>query len=225
MKKIIIIGGHGDGIVLASSIEDLRLSGANIMFLGFLNDHENKDSEISELPVLGSSADASSFMDDKDIFFMTAILKVKKNYDRSHRIDKLNIPPHKYFTLFHPHATVSKKAQVGYDTFIGPHANIMPNSIIGNHCSFRSSASVGHDCIIQDYSYMGPNSTLSGRVKVCKGVHIGPNASVREGVTLGSFSVIGIGAVVLNDIPDFAVTIGCPAKVKYFLKGDKNIIE
>ena len=115
-----------------------------------------------------------------------------------------NIPSHKYFTLVHPHATVSTKAKIGYDTFIGPQVNVMPNAIIGNHCSFRASANIGHDCFIDNYSYMGPNSTLSGRVNVKKGVHIGPNASVREKVTLGSFCTIGMGSVVLKNIPEDA---------------------
>jgi acetyltransferase EpsM len=61
---------------------------------------------------------------------------------------------------------------------------------------------------------MGPNSNLSGRSSLGDGVHIGPNASILDGVKLGDYCVIGMGSVVLKDVPDFAIAFGNPAKVK-----------
>lgn len=214
MKRIIIVGGHGDGIVIASALEDLRASGRKVMPYGFLNDHELQGTLIGGLPVLDKIDNAEEFLDEKDIFFIAALLKAKESYERSKRIESMRIPHERFFTLIHPQATVSKKTKIGSGTFIGPHANIMPNAVIGNHCSFRASANIGHDCMIGDFCYMGPNSTLSGRVRLGDGVHIGPNASILERVQLGDYCVIGIGSVVLKNVPDFAIAFGNPAKVQ-----------
>jgi acetyltransferase EpsM len=218
LKRIIILGGHGDGVVIASALEDLRAFDKSVVLYGFLNDFEPPGTKIADFPVLNKIENAKKFLGQKDIFFISALLKPKESYERSQKIEKLMIPLERYYTLIHPQATVSKAAKVGNGTFVGPHANIMPNAFIGNHCSFRASANVGHDCILGNYCYMGPNSSLSGRVKLGNGVHIGPNASVIEGVQIGSYSVIGIGSVVLKNIPDFSIAFGCPAKVKAYIK-------
>jgi acetyltransferase EpsM len=218
LKKIIILGGRGDGIVIASALQDLRAFDRDIIPYGFLNDIEPPGTKIAELPVLDKIENAKNFLTEPDIYFISAILKAKEGYARSQKIEKLMIPLERYYTLKHPQATVSKAAKVGHGTFVGPHANIMPNAIIGNHCSFRAGANVGHDCVLGSYCYMGPNSTISGYAKLGNGVHIGPNACVLDGVKIGSYSVIGIGSVVLKDIPDFAIAFGNPAEVKSIIQ-------
>ena len=214
MKRVIILGGHGDGVVIASSLDDLRASGEGVVPYGFLNDHEPQGTFIGDLPVLGQIDEAYKFLDEKDIFFIAALLKAKESYDRAKRVKGLMIPLERFLTLIHPQATVSTRAKIGVGTFVGPHVNIMPNAVIGNHCSFRASANVGHDCVIGDFCYMGPNSTLSGRARLGNGVHIGPNASVLDKVELGNYCLIGMGSVVLKSVPDFSIAFGNPAKVQ-----------
>lgn len=214
MKRILILGGQGDGVVIASALQDLRDFDREIIPYGFLNDFEPPGTKIADLPVLDKIENAIKFVGQKDIYFISALLKPKQSYERSQKIEKLMIPLERYYTLIHPQATVSKAAKVGKGTFVGPHANVMPGATIGNHCSFRAGANVGHDCIIGNYCYMGPNSNVSGRVKLGDGVHIGPNASVLDRVNIGSYSVIGIGSVVVKDIADFMIAFGNPAEVR-----------
>jgi acetyltransferase EpsM len=140
-------------------------------------------------------------------------LKVKESHIRSKKVKELPIPIERFYTLIHPLAAVSRKAVVGYGTFIGPHVTVMPNTTIGNHCSFRASASIGHDCKVHDFCYMGPNSTLAGHVTLEEGVHIGPNACVHGKVTLGAYAVAGMGTMVLKDLPSRVVSFGNPAKI------------
>ena len=54
-------------------------------------------------------------------------------------------------------------------------------------------------------------------------VWIGYNALIIEGVKIGNGAVIGAGAVVTKDIPDFAVAVGTPAKVIKFRFGENEI--
>lgn len=52
-----------------------------------------------------------------------------------------------------------------------------------------------------------------GPICVGNNVHIGNNAIIMPGVTIGSNCIIGCGAVVIKDIPDNSVAVGVPAKV------------
>ena len=45
------------------------------------------------------------------------------------------------------------------------------------------------------------------------GADIGMNASILPGVRVGQHAIVGAGAVVTHDVPDYAVVAGVPARV------------
>jgi acetyltransferase-like isoleucine patch superfamily enzyme len=49
-------------------------------------------------------------------------------------------------------------------------------------------------------------------LKIARGVHIGLNASVRENLTLGECSSLAMGGVLVNDMKDYEIWAGVPAK-------------
>lgn len=52
-----------------------------------------------------------------------------------------------------------------------------------------------------------------GKVTVKQNAWIGMNVTICPGVTIGKYAVVGAGAVVTKDVPDYAVVAGVPAKV------------
>jgi acetyltransferase-like isoleucine patch superfamily enzyme len=50
-------------------------------------------------------------------------------------------------------------------------------------------------------------------VRICAGADIGVNAIVLPGVTVGREAIVGAGAVLTEDVPDFATVAGVPARV------------
>ena len=52
-----------------------------------------------------------------------------------------------------------------------------------------------------------------GKVTIKKNAWLGMNVTVCPGVTIGRYAVVGAGAVVTKDVPDYAVVAGVPAKV------------
>lgn len=56
-----------------------------------------------------------------------------------------------------------------------------------------------------------------GKVHIKKNAWIGMNVTVCPGVTIGAYAVVGAGAVVTKDVPDYAVVAGVPAKVIRYL--------
>lgn len=53
-----------------------------------------------------------------------------------------------------------------------------------------------------------------GSIVVGNDVWIGERAMIMDGVTIGDGAIIGAGAVVGSNVPDYAVMIGNPARVK-----------
>jgi acetyltransferase-like isoleucine patch superfamily enzyme len=56
-------------------------------------------------------------------------------------------------------------------------------------------------------------SNVSKPVTIKQGAWIGINATILSGVTIGRNSVVGAGAVVVNDVPDYTIVGGIPANV------------
>jgi acetyltransferase EpsM len=71
---------------------------------------------------------------------------------------------------------------------------------------------------MDEYSSIATNSVVGAHVHIGKGVHIGSNATIREKIRIGDYSFVGMGSVVIEDVPDYAVVVGNPAKVLRFNK-------
>jgi acetyltransferase EpsM len=52
---------------------------------------------------------------------------------------------------------------------------------------------------------------------VGEGTQVGTGASIIPGVKIGKWASIGAGAVIVEDVPDFAVVVGNPGKIIKYL--------
>jgi acetyltransferase-like isoleucine patch superfamily enzyme len=55
-------------------------------------------------------------------------------------------------------------------------------------------------------------SSIAGAVHIGKNTFMGMSSAVKEGVSIGAWSIIGMGSVVCNDIPEETVAAGNPAR-------------
>lgn len=62
---------------------------------------------------------------------------------------------------------------------------------------------------------------LCKKIVIKKGAWIGAGASIMPGVTVGKYAIVGAGAIVTKDVPDYSVVVGIPAKVIKTLEKDK----
>lgn len=113
---------------------------------------------------------------------------------------------------------VSSRAITFPDLVCGDNAFIMENAVlqprvrIGNHVTIWSGAHVAHHSVIGDNAFLAPRVALAGRVTVGEGSFLGINATVRDHVRIGRRCVVGAGAVVLADTPDFTL-LGATAAI------------
>lgn len=116
-------------------------------------------------------------------------------------------------TLIHPSALISPTASLGKGTLIFHAARVQAETVIGDGVILNTGASVDHDCHIGDYVHVAPNVTLCGFVTVGEGANIGAGSIVIPGKRIGKWATLGAGTVVIDDIPDYATAVGCPARI------------
>lgn len=118
-------------------------------------------------------------------------------------------------TIISSQAWVSPSATLGAGTVVMPGAIIGAAVTIGRGAIINTAASVDHDGGIGDYVHIAPGVHLAGCVTIGEATFLGVGVSVIPERTIGSGSTIGAGAVVVRDVPDNQVWVGCPAR---FLK-------
>ncbi|MEM7550854.1 MAG: acetyltransferase [Bacteroidota bacterium] len=151
--------------------------------------------------------------------------KIKQHYDLIISIgDNLTrkkvwekFPYNKYGIGIHPRSIISKRVLVLPGSVVVGGAIINSDTVIGNHAIINTASSVDHDCKIGDFVHIAPNSTLCGGVTIGEGTLIGANAVVIPGIKVGKWCVVGAGSVVVNDIPDYSLVVGNPARVIRYL--------
>ena len=212
MRKIIIIGGKGNGTVLASTIEDLNKKKKTWKILGFLNDSNEKT--LNSYPILGKISKnlINNYLKHKDIYFCWTLIAVNLKEKSADRLESLNIPANRFASIIHPTANISNKTKIGFGVSIHPFVNIGPNVVLGNHVQIFSNSIIGHDTKIRDYSYVANSSSIGAKIELKRGSFIGSNSSLIENIKIGKWSTVGLGSVVINSVDDKSVVAGNPAK-------------
>ena len=85
-------------------------------------------------------------------------------------------------------------------------------TVIGNKSYLMASTHVAHDCIIGESVIMSNLATLGGHVEVDDKVIISGGVLVHQFCKIGSFSFIGGGYRVVQDVPPFIMAAGEPLK-------------
>jgi acetyltransferase EpsM len=213
MKKIIIIGGIGNGTVALSTIEDINKEKKEWEILGFFNDFEKEP--INDFPIIGKidKESALKYLKYNDVYFLYTLISTKFNHKYIFKLHDLNIPIKRYATIVHPTAVVSKFATIGFGVSIQPFVSVGPNVRIGNHIQIYAQSLIGHNSTLDDYSYVANNACIGASVHLKEGAYLGTNCSTLENITIGKWGLVGIGSVVIKDVPDFAKVVGNPSKV------------
>lgn len=121
-------------------------------------------------------------------------------------------------TIIASSALVGPDNNIGHGAIICPFSSITTNASIGRFFHSNIYSYVGHDCVIGDFVTFAPRVCCNGRVHIGDHAYIGTGAKLKEGtlsrpLRIGRGAVVGMGAVVLNDVPDGATVVGVPARI------------
>ena len=130
-------------------------------------------------------------------------------------------------TIWHVSHVLSR-SQIGKNCRIGQNVVIGPEVNIGNSVKIQNNVSVYEGVTLEDDVFCGPSMVFTNvynprseirRMEelrptlVRRGATLGGNCTIICGLTIGEYAFVGAGAVVLKDVPDYALVVGNPARV------------
>lgn len=210
-KKVVIIGGEGNGGVVASCIEDniARFNDTQWEVVGFLNDIEK--GKINGYPILGGTDNVQKFI-DKGYYFIYAIHMIGRNVLSEKVFNKCNIPTSKLATIIHKTAFVAQNAIIEPGVLIMSNCYIGPAAHIGKCTLVMANSMIGHNTKVGMLCHFSVGSITSSYVEIGKVSDVALGAKVLEKRKIGNYAVAGANSLIMHDVPDYEIHIGSPAK-------------
>jgi acetyltransferase-like isoleucine patch superfamily enzyme len=137
--------------------------------------------------------------------------------------------------IFHPSLVNLYGCSVGDESRVGAFVEIQKNATIGARCKISSHTFICEGVQVEDEVFIGhgvmftndlfpraanddgsPQSEADWKViatVVRRGASIGSNVTIVAGITIGVRALVGAGAVVTKDVPDYAIVAGVPARI------------
>lgn len=130
------------------------------------------------------------------------------------------------------YSVILKNAVIGAGCNICAHTLIENDVQIGNNVTIKSGVYIWDGISLEDNVFIGPCVTFTNDKKprskqypesfaktiVEQGVSIGANATILPGIRIGKNALIGAGTVVTKDVPENAIMVGNPAKIKGYIE-------
>lgn len=122
---------------------------------------------------------------------------------------------------------IMRGAKIGEKCVLGQNVMVAHGVTIGNGVKIQNNVSVYSGITCEDDVFLGPSMVFTNVLNprafidrksefkdtlVKKGATIGANATIVCGITIGKYALIGAGAVVTSDVPDYALMVGVPAR-------------
>jgi UDP-2-acetamido-3-amino-2,3-dideoxy-glucuronate N-acetyltransferase len=122
---------------------------------------------------------------------------------------------------------ILRSAKIGKNCNIGQNVCIESDVTVGDKCKIQNNVSIYRGVTLEDEVFCGPSCVFTNVYNprafierkhefrptlVRSGATIGANATIVCGATIGRYALVGAGAVVKQDVPDYAIVAGVPAK-------------
>lgn len=127
---------------------------------------------------------------------------------------------------------IMKGCKIGKHCNIGQNVVISPDVALGDGCKVQNNVSIYTGVVCEDGVFLGPSCVFTNVINprafierkseyrktvLKKGASVGANATIVCGHDIGRYALVGAGAVVTKNVPDYAMVYGCPAEVQGYV--------
>ncbi len=209
VRDLALVGAGGLGRETAELVRAINADRPTWRLVGFFDDDPAlQGTSIAGLPVLGPVADAAA----ADVAVAICTARPAIGCSRARIAPALDLdgpagppsctrPPRwAPSTVVGAGSIVLAGVVATADVTIGAHVVVMPQTVLT------------HDDLIDDFATIASGVRLGGGVHVEREAYLGAGAMVREGLRIGAAALVGMGSVVLHDVPAGQTWVGAPAR-------------
>jgi sugar O-acyltransferase (sialic acid O-acetyltransferase NeuD family) len=210
-QPLVIVGAGGLGRETAAAIEAVNQRTPTWRLRGFLDDDPALHGRaVGSTTVLGPLDSVAELGEDTAI---VVCLASPHDIDRRERaVGRLGLPSHRYATVVHPSVAVAPDCLIGPGCVLLAQIALTATVTLGAHVAVMPQTVLTHDDVVEEFTTIASGVRLGGRVHIGRCAYLGAGALVRESVRVGGGALIGLGSVVLNDVPPGEVWVGAPAR-------------
>lgn len=128
------------------------------------------------------------------------------------RLTDLGVTQDRYVRTVHPAVHIPAGCSVGAGSILLAGVVLTANVRMGNHVVVMPNVSLTYDDMVADFATICAGVALGGGVHIGSGAYIGMNSSIREGLAVGHDAVLGMGSVLLTELPAGEIWAGVPAR-------------
>ena len=213
MKSVIIGAGTYGAVYLA------YLQEAGVEIIGFIDDNPDfEGKKVCDVPVIGKIADLASIRETCGV--EAVYCPLGNNRLRVQILTKARELGYKTPNYIHPSVVISPNVTIGEGVYILLGTSIMPYTIIKDFVMISMNVALAHHSVLDEGVFLSTGCNFGASIHAKKYAYCGIGSIILTGLhDLGENCLIGAGAVVITDVPEYAVMAGVPAKIiKYIEK-------
>lgn len=206
-RPLLLLGAAG---LAREVLAAVRSGSSEWRVIGALDDDLTRHgAEIDGVGVLGP---VDAVADHPEAAVVACVANARNPGGRLALARRLGLPDDRWATVVHPSAAVPAGTELGSGTVLLAGSVITTPLRIGAFVLAMPHVLLTHDDEVADGVTLAGRVTLAGGVRIGEAAYCGQGALIRENVTIGARAVVGMGSVVLDDVPPNEIWAGVPAR-------------
>ena len=105
---------------------------------------------------------------------------------------------------------IEDDVEIGANTCID--RGTLGDTVVQQGARIDNLVHIAHNVVVGRHAAVIAHAMIGGSTTIGEGAWISPSACVRDGLSIGARATIGLGALVVKDVPDGEIVMGAPAR-------------
>ena len=209
MRDLLVVGAGGFARETVEAVRAINADYPTWNLLGLLDDNPDRWGKlVGGVPVIGPIEHVH-----REPWAQVVITTGRPDFYVSRPLiaARLGLPDKRYATIVHPAASVGTTCTIGVGSVLLAPVALTADVTGGRHVVVMPQVVLPHDARVDDFATLASGVRVGGACHIEEGAYIGAATALREGTTVGSRALVGMGSVVLRDVPPERKWLGTPA--------------